>query len=385
MAVIQTILWAQWKSIRILRFGAGRKGALFSGLTSMFWYGFWTLAALGVSAFTSDPQSRRDIETLLPAILIFVVIYWQLAPVLVASLGASLDLKKLLVYPIPTENLFWVEVMLRVTTGLEMLLILTGTAAGLIRNPVLGGWVEVPRIVAALLLFVIFNLLLAAGLRSLIERLLGHKRLREVFVLLLVMVGALPQLLLVTGVPKGALRRMFSENSSVLWPWIATARDALPGAGDGSFAGGPGAGFLEVAAVPAAFGAASRPRSGDRGKRAAHAVPHAAIPAGVCDGLHVRAGGVASADLRKAVRAFIGGDGKFPDPGVPVRVVPAGAGDLLELVRIRPVGGAGLFRLARPDLAGDGGEECGGGHLRFSGNAGGNRGVPVVADAAESA
>jgi len=29
VAVIQTILWAQWKSIRILRFGAGRKGALF--------------------------------------------------------------------------------------------------------------------------------------------------------------------------------------------------------------------------------------------------------------------------------------------------------------------------------------------------------------------
>jgi ABC-2 type transport system permease protein len=229
VAVIRTILWAQWKSIRFLRFGAGRKGALFSALTSLFWYGFWAVAALGVSAFTSDPQSRRDIETLLPAILIFVVIYWQLAPVLVASLGASLDLKKLLVYPIPTENLFWVEVMLRVTTGLEMLLILTGTAAGLIRNPVLGGWAVAPRIVAALLLFVIFNLLLAAGLRSLIERLLGHKRLREVFVLLLVMVGALPQLLLVTGVPTGTLRRMFSENSSVLWPWIAAARDALPG------------------------------------------------------------------------------------------------------------------------------------------------------------
>src|SRR5258708_2509053 len=197
----------------------------------MFWSGFWTLSALGVSAFVSDPHGGRDTETLLPAILIFVVIYWQLAPVLVASMGASLDLKKLLVYPIPTENLFWVEVMLRVTTGLEMLLILTGTAAGLIRNPVLGGWVEVPRIVAALLLFVIFNLLLAAGLRSLIERLLGHKHLREVFVLLLVMVGALPQLLIVTGVPKGTLRRLFSENSSVLWPWIATARDALPGGG----------------------------------------------------------------------------------------------------------------------------------------------------------
>src|SRR5712692_8033247 len=154
------------------------------------------MGALGVAGFTSDAGSRRDIGMLLPAILIFVLIYWQLAPILVASLGASLDLKKLLVYPVPTENLFWVEVMLRVTTGLEMLLILTGTAAGLIRNPVLGGWAVAPRIV---------------------------------FVLLLVMIGALPQLLIVTGVPKGMLQRLFSENSSVLWPWIATARNALPG------------------------------------------------------------------------------------------------------------------------------------------------------------
>jgi ABC-2 type transport system permease protein len=227
VAVIQAILWAQWKSIRILRFGAGRGGALVSALTSLLWYGFWTVAAIGVGAFTADPESRNEIETLLPAILVFVVIYWQLAPILVASLGASLDLKKLLVYPIPNANLFWVEVMLRVTTGIEMLLILGGTAIGLMRNPFLGGWAKAPRILGALLLFVAFNLLLAAGLRSLIERLLGRKHIREAFVLLLVMIGALPQLLIVTGVPRGTLRRLFSEQSSVLWPWIAASRISL--------------------------------------------------------------------------------------------------------------------------------------------------------------
>jgi ABC-2 type transport system permease protein len=161
--------------------------------------------------------------------LVFVVLYWQLAPILVASMGASLDLKKLLVYPIPTRSLFWIEVMLRVTTGLEMLLLLAGATIGLIRNPVFGGWVRAPRIVAPLLLFVLFNLLLAAGLRSLIERVLGQKRLREVFVLLAVLVGAVPQLLIVTGVPRGTLRRVLAENSSVLWPWVAVARIQLLG------------------------------------------------------------------------------------------------------------------------------------------------------------
>jgi len=227
--MIRAILWAQWNSVRILRFGGGRRGAIFSALTSLLWYGFWTIAAVGVGAFTSDPDSRRDIERLFPAMLIFVTIYWQMAPILVASMGASLDLKKLLVYPIPTRSLFWIEVMLRVSTGLEMLLLLTGGIIGLIRNPAIGGWVRAPRIVAPLLLFVLFNLLLAAGLRSLIERLLGQKRVREVFVLFAVLVGAIPQLLIVTGVPRGTLRRMLAENSSVLWPWVAAARISLLG------------------------------------------------------------------------------------------------------------------------------------------------------------
>jgi ABC-2 type transport system permease protein len=227
--VTSAILWAQWKSIRILRFGGGRRGAIFSALTSLVWYGFWAVAAVGLAAFTSEADSRRDIERLFPAMLIFVILYWQLAPILVASMGASLDLKKLLVYPIPTGRLFWIEVMLRVTTGLEMLLLLTGGMIGLIRNPAFGGWARAPRIVAPLLLFVLFNLLLAAGLRSLIERVLGQKHLREVFVLLVVLIGAVPQLLIVTGVPRATLRRLLAENSSVLWPWGAAARIPLLG------------------------------------------------------------------------------------------------------------------------------------------------------------
>jgi ABC-2 type transport system permease protein len=47
--------------------------------------------------------------------------------------------------------------------------------------------------------------------------------------LLAVLIGAAPQLLIVTGVPKGTLRRLLAEDSSVLWPWVAAARLSLLG------------------------------------------------------------------------------------------------------------------------------------------------------------
>jgi ABC-2 type transport system permease protein len=221
------IHWAQWRSIRILRFGGGRLGALFSAFTQMLWYGCWAVAAVGVAEFASDAAARAQVERLLPAVLVFVMLYWQLVPILVASLGAALDMKKLVVYPIPVENLFWVDVMLRVTTGLEMLLVMTGATLGLIWNPAFGGVASAPRIVAPVAVFVLLNLLLAAGLRGVVERILGQKRLREVFVVLLVMIAATPQLLLVTGVPNSTLHRVANGASSALWPWTAVARIAL--------------------------------------------------------------------------------------------------------------------------------------------------------------
>ena len=48
--MIRAIFWAQWKSIRLLRFGAGTRGAIFSAITSMLWYGFWIVAAAGLAS-----------------------------------------------------------------------------------------------------------------------------------------------------------------------------------------------------------------------------------------------------------------------------------------------------------------------------------------------
>ena len=234
--MIRAILWAQWKSIRILRFGSGRRSAIFSAITSALWYGLWTVAAVGLASFTADPNLRQGCRGAVPRGSDFCHHLLAVGPHPGGEPGRVLDLKKLLAYPVPTSRLFWIEVMLRVTTGIEMLLILTAGAIGLILNPRFGGWAKAPRIIAPLLVFVVFNLLLASGIRGLIERLLSRRHLREIFVAVIVMLSALPQLLVVTGVPRGALQRLSSQQSSVLCPWIAATRIALYGSTAASWA-----------------------------------------------------------------------------------------------------------------------------------------------------
>ena len=227
--MIWAILRAQFLSMHSFRIGSGRRGVIFSTITSLLWYGFWAVAALGAEAFAADPELRVRIVQSMPSVLIFVILYWQLAPILVASLGASLDLRKLLVYPVPTAKLFWVEVILRLTTGMEMVILLTGLSIGLVRNPQSGGWPRLPQVALPVLAFILFNLLLAAGLRNLVERLLSRKRMREIFVIFVVMIGAAPQLLIVTGVPRGTLQRLTSGEHSPLWLPVAVSNMLFTG------------------------------------------------------------------------------------------------------------------------------------------------------------
>ena len=122
------------------------------------------------------------IHDVLPTALLVCFLYWQLIPVLMASMGSSLDIKKLLVYPIPTGQLFTLEVVLRISTGVEMLLLLTGAGIGLLMNPRIPFWGP-----SALLVFVILNLFCSAGVRDLLVRLLARKRVREIVALLVVL------------------------------------------------------------------------------------------------------------------------------------------------------------------------------------------------------
>ena len=205
--------------MRTLRVGTRARGAIFSSVTGLMFYGFWALIGFAAAAFFANPENNDLFKLALPMSLAVVVLYWQVAPVISASLGASLDLKKLIVYPIPRERLFTVEILLRLTTCMEMLLAVAGILTGLLRNPQLGGLAAAPRLISAILLFIAFNLLLSAGMRNLLERLLLRRRLREILMLVIVLVGVLPQLLVTFKVTHDALTKNLPV--ALFWPWGA--------------------------------------------------------------------------------------------------------------------------------------------------------------------
>jgi len=138
-------------------------------------------------------------------------------PIIMVSAGVSLDLTRLLVYPIPHVQLFTIEVLLRVTTCIEMLLISAGICAGILRNPRLPAWC-----ILAVFVFVLFNLFVSAALKDLLGRLLVRKGFREALIFLLVLLAGLPQLFLQTGstgVSPGWSRKLTGMES----PWGAAA------------------------------------------------------------------------------------------------------------------------------------------------------------------
>jgi ABC-2 type transport system permease protein len=215
------IIWAQWRSVRNHFPRANVGGLLFTGVLTTIWYGAFAYFGVLAGILLSRANEVGAFHKLFPAALLLVFLYWQVIPVLLTSMGASLDLRKLMVYPIPRRALFVIEVILRVTTGVEMLLLLTGAAIGLFVNPAVPHWAPF-----SLAVFVIFNLFCSTGIRDLLARLLAHKRIREIVIFLVVLGAALPQLMLFRG-SQARVRQFFGGEPSALFPWTATARLAL--------------------------------------------------------------------------------------------------------------------------------------------------------------
>ncbi len=229
---IRAIVWAQWRSSRNRFPRANVGGLLFTGGLTAIWYGGFAYLSVLAGILLSRPGEIAAFRKLLPPALLICFLYWQVIPVLLTSMGASLDLRKLLVYPIPTRALFSVEVILRISTAVEMVLILTGAAVGLLLNPAVPRWAPF-----TLALFVLFNLYCSTGIRDLMVRLLARKRIRELVVFLVVIAAALPQLVLFRG-SQARIRHFFGGEPSALLPWTAASRLAL---GDFSW---PNAGVL---------------------------------------------------------------------------------------------------------------------------------------------
>src|SRR5688572_11709071 len=114
---IEAILWAQWRTMRNYYPRAGKGGLAFTALIFAIWYGMWAFGAFSVYLLVSDPESKTLLQRFLSLGLFLSFLYWQVIPIMMAGTGMSLDLRRLLVYPIPSRHLFAVEVLLRCTTA----------------------------------------------------------------------------------------------------------------------------------------------------------------------------------------------------------------------------------------------------------------------------
>ncbi|MBV9769948.1 MAG: hypothetical protein JOZ32_10280, partial [Bryobacterales bacterium] len=218
---VSAIVWAQWRSTRNHLPRANVAGLVFTAVLTALWYGTFVYLAVVAGILLSRPGELPAFHRILPAALLICFLYWQVIPVLLTSMGSSLDLRKLLVYPIPKRGLFTIEVILRVTAGVEMMLLLTGAAGGLLWNPAVPLWA--PFTIG---LFVLFNLFCSTGIRDLLVRLMARKRVRELVVFLVVIMAVLPRLLIFRG-PQTRIRQFFGGEPSAILPWTATARLAL--------------------------------------------------------------------------------------------------------------------------------------------------------------
>lgn len=217
LSQLRAILWAQWRAQRNFFLRANKAGMFVTWLSGLMWYGLWIAAGSGAAALTGGAVRNEVLEPILISGLFFVCFFWQLFPVMLASSGAYMDVRRLLVYPIPPGQLFGLEVALRLSTGLEMLLVLLGACAGLVWNPKLPLWTVVPLIV-----FGAFNLLLASGLKTLLERLLQWKWVREILVFGFLGLMVIPQLVVMKGLPPTVVAQV-KQVSAVTWlfPWKA--------------------------------------------------------------------------------------------------------------------------------------------------------------------
>ena len=220
MPSVAAIFWAQWRTLCNFY---PRRGAAWTAVVGIIWYGLWAGVALALLHAFQNPDNLYIVRQALPGGLFLMFLYWQVVPLMLATTGFSLDLRKLRAYPIPEKQLFGIEVLLRITSAVEMALLLVGIIVGSLLNKELAS-----GSVLAATLYVPFNLIIAVGLRDLLARLLARKRVREIVFFILVMSAALPQLLLARkGMISPQLRLLLAHDSWPGWPWNAAANLVL--------------------------------------------------------------------------------------------------------------------------------------------------------------
>jgi ABC-2 type transport system permease protein len=215
---MRAILWAQFRSIRNRLPRANKAGLAFTVLVGIVWYGMFALGAAAIGLLMSEASQMETIGRVLPGGLLLVFLYWVVIPILMASKGSSLELRKLLVYPIRSAEFFRLEILLRLSVGIEALIVTSGAFIGLFFNRLIPWWAPF-----ALLLFVVFTMCFALGVHDLLGRLLARKGVREIVALLFILAVALPQFVALRG-SMSRFQGLGSAAMSPYWPWTAAAQ-----------------------------------------------------------------------------------------------------------------------------------------------------------------
>ncbi|MBI4890183.1 MAG: hypothetical protein HY821_06120 [Acidobacteria bacterium] len=219
---VLAIVGAQYRGLYNKMSGGSSGGRVFFWISSALWYGLMVFVAWIAATSLPEIKSVDTLEDVLSIGLLAATFFWQFVPVMMATAGMSLDLRRLMVYPVAAKRLFAVEAALRVSTGVEVLIVLGGAVVGVMRSPVAPWWG-----VLAFLPFVVFNLVLSAGVRDLLARLMAKRGVRELVLFGFVMLSVLPQFLVVM-VPPGELTSLsgkyLSKMPEIPFPWMVTAQ-----------------------------------------------------------------------------------------------------------------------------------------------------------------
>jgi ABC-2 type transport system permease protein len=209
---IRAILWAQFRTARNY-LPRTNYGTILAWLFSCIWYGLF--CAVGVGLAGALPRVPvRSLPLVVSFGLLGILIFWQVVPLMTLSSGSSLDLSKLLVYPIHKKTLFAIEVLLRLTTSPEMIVVLCGGIIGLMRHPRV--FVLSPL---WLVLYVPLNLFLSLGLREWVATTVERKKLRVILVIFSLSASLVPSLFLNTSLGERSKPFFLAAAKAPGTPW----------------------------------------------------------------------------------------------------------------------------------------------------------------------
>jgi ABC-2 type transport system permease protein len=196
-------------------------GTVLLWCVSLLWYGLYIGLAIFLGATMCDTSIER-LRMWMPVGLLGVFLFWQIVPLFTLSSGWSLELGKLQMYPVSNKALFFIEIVLRLTTAPEMIIVLAGALIGLLRHPSIPGLFPL-----LLLLFIPFNLFLSLAIREFILHAFERNRFRELFAVLMISIAVIPQLLARTPLGRILMPYVLALARSTATPWREVATLSL--------------------------------------------------------------------------------------------------------------------------------------------------------------